>query len=130
VRRDQASVASDIEGLEIYVGQLRRTKQAFGELHNLLAETQNWEAIARVATGRLFRATQRIVQDYELLRINAALASFKAQLARIRTVESPIAPELTRLHGVAESIVGQPLPLMALTWADSNGDPFAGPVLQ
>ena len=128
VRRDAASVASDIEDLEIYVGELRRTRRAFGELSTLLTETEQWEAIARVATGRLFRATQRIVQDYELLRINAALASFTAQVARLRTVDSPVAPELSRLHGVAEGIVGQPLPLMTITWPESN-DPFAGPTL-
>jgi hypothetical protein len=128
VRRDEATVAADIDGLELYVAQLKRAKRAFTELAGFLTETEQWEAIARVATGRLFRATQRVVQDYELLRIQAALESLKAQVQRLKTAESPVAPDLTRLHGLVEQIVGQPLPLMTITWPESN-NPLAGPTL-
>jgi len=129
VRREEAAVMSDIENIDQYMAQLRRARRTWGELATLTTECQNWEAIARVSVGRLFRATQTVVMDYELLRVNAALEVTKATLTKLRTADSPIASDLSRLHGQSVEILGEPLPLLTLTWPASNGDPFAGPTL-
>lgn len=129
VRRESAQMGADIELLEAYTPELRKAARACGELGVLVADAESWEAIARVSAGRNFRAVAKVVRDYELLKVKAALESFRAQVERLRTAPSAIDADLTQLHGLTEPIVSQALPLLHFRWPEHPADPFTPPEL-
>jgi hypothetical protein len=128
-RRETASMALDIDILETYTDSLTKTKRGWRDLNQVVTESSTWEPIARVAVGRLFRATASVVREADLVRITAELERVRARTAEIRTTPSPVDGDLTRLQALVEHLVGSPLPVPKLTWPAST-DPFSPPALQ